>query len=339
MAGATGLPTVDVVICSYTEKRWDLLLDVIASVREQSLQPQQVIVVVDHNQDLYKRLISSATDVVLAENTGPKGLSGARNTGIGLALADVVAFLDDDAEADPRWLERLAAYYDDPDVLAVGGRIDPVWETGRPGHFAQELDWIVGCSYHGMPKVAAQVRNMIGANMSFRREVLADLGGFNTSLGRVGALPLGCEETELCIRAGVREPSGRVVYEPAAIVRHHVPPQRGTLRYMLSRSWSEGISKAQVSRLSGHVHALAPEQRYVRLVLPRAVLRGLREWRQGRDRDGLFRSAAILAVLATTASGYARGRFVHRPSAQRIPSLEPQLLTMHAGGQTNEEST
>ena len=339
MAGATGLPSVDVVICTYTEERWELLLDVIASVREQSLQPQQVIVVVDHNQDLYKRLISSAVDVVLVENMAPSGLSGARNTGIGLARADVVAFLDDDAEADGRWLERLAAFYDDPDVLAVGGRIEPVWADGRPGHFAEELDWIVGCTYRGMPKVAAQVRNMIGANMSFRRDVLEHLGGFNTALGRVGTLPLGCEETELCIRAAIQDANGRVVYEPAALVRHHVPAARGTFRYMLSRAWSEGISKAQVSRLSGRIHALAPEQRYVRLVLPRAVLRGLREWRQGKDRNGLRLAAAILAVLATTASGYGRGRFVHRPSAVAAASSQPDFRYSQVRGQTHEEVT
>lgn len=320
-----GLPLVDVVICSYTEQRWDLLLEVIASVHAQTLQPQQVIVVVDHNQDLYKRLISTTTDVVLIENSGPTGLSGARNTGVGVAMADIVAFLDDDAEAAPDWLERLTAYYDDPDVLAVGGRIEPVWESGRPAHFAEELDWIVGCTYHGMPKVAAAVRNVIGANMSFRRNVLERLGGFNTSLGRVGALPLGCEETEICIRAGVDDPGGRVVYEPAALVRHHVPSERGALRYMLARSWSEGISKAQVSQLVGHERALGPERRYVRLVLPRAVLKGLREWRQRTDRAGLRRAATILAVLAATASGYARGRFVYRPLAQPDPSIHVEF--------------
>jgi hypothetical protein len=90
---------------------------------------------------------------------------------------------------------------------------------------------------------------------------------------------------------------------------------------MLARSWSEGISKAQVSQLVGHERALGPERRYVRLVLPRAVLKGLREWRQRTDRAGLRRAATILAVLAATASGYARGRFVHRPLIQPDPSI------------------
>jgi hypothetical protein len=159
-----------------------------------------------------------------------------------------------------------------------------------------------------MPKVAAEVRNVIGANMSFRADVLDRVGGFNIALGRQDAVPLGCEETELCIRAVIGAPGSRVVYEPAALVHHHVPAARGTLRYMLARSWSEGISKAQVSKVVGHKRALGPERRYVRQVLPRAVFAGVGGWLRGEDPAGLRRAAVIIAVLAATATGYVRGR-------------------------------
>lgn len=308
MLDRIGRPSVSIVICAYTERRWDWLLDVIESVRTQSFAPQEVLVVIDHNEDLYERLSEIVDDVTVVESTGPRGLSGARNTGVGLADSDIVAFLDDDAEAAPDWLERLLAMYDDPDVLAVGGRVEPVWEKGRPGYFGEELDWIVGCSHRGMPKVASEVRNVIGANMSFRLEVLRQIGGFNLSLGRQGTLPLGCEETEICIRSRMGSPGSRIVYEPAALVRHHVPADRGTLRYMLSRSWSEGISKAQVSRIVGHKRALGPERRYVRSVLPRAVIAGVRDWGRGDNPQGLGRAGAVIAVLACTAAGYVRGR-------------------------------
>lgn len=317
MYQTAGVPTVSVVICTYAEERWELLMGALDSVRAQTHPPQQTIVVVDYNMDLYKRLIFTVPDVVIVENAGPKGLSGARNTGAEVANANVVAFLDDDAEAAPDWLERMAAMYDDPDVLAVGGRVEPVWAAGRPGYFAQELDWIVGCTYRGLPKVAAEVRNVIGANMSFRSEVLARVGGFNPSLGRQDALPLGCEETELCIRAVMGAPGSRVVYEPAALVNHHVPAERGTWRYMLARSWAEGISKAQVSRVVGHKRALGPERRYVRQVLPRAVYAGIRGWTRGNDPAGLSRAGAIIAVLACTAAGYVRGRRL--PSGSGAP--------------------
>ncbi|MDN3935304.1 glycosyltransferase family 2 protein [Arthrobacter sp. YD4] len=301
-------PSVSVVICSYTEQRWDLLMRVIDSVHAQTLRPEQVIVVVDHNVDLYKRLVATVQDVTLVESTGPKGLSGARNTGAALVTSDIVAFLDDDAEAEPTWLERLTALYDDSDVLAVGGRVEPVWEGGRPGHFGPELDWIVGCSHRGLPTVASEVRNVVGANMSFRREILQHVGGFNVSLGRQATKPLGCEETEICIRAAIGSPGSRVVYEPAAVVRHHVPVQRGTFRYMLERAWSEGLSKAQVSKVVGHKRALGPERRYVRSVLPRAFVGALSDWGRGKDPQGLQRAGAYVAVLGVTAAGYVSGR-------------------------------
>lgn len=315
-------PTASVVICSYTMERWDLLLKVIGSVQAQTYPAQQIVVVVDHNADLYKRLIDTVRDAVIVENSGPQGLSGARNTGVGCATADVVAFLDDDAEAAPDWLEHLVAFYDDPDVLAVGGRVEPVWEVGRPGHFAEELDWIVGCSHRGLPRVASEVRNVIGANMSFRREVLLQVGGFNVALGRQGAVPLGCEETEICIRSTIGVPGSRVVYEPAAVVHHFVPAERGRLRYMLARAWSEGISKAQVTQLVGHKRTLGPERRYVRRVLPRAVSSGVAQWMLGRQPEGLSRAGAIVAVLAFTTAGYVRGRrFAHAEAGVSAPRL------------------
>lgn len=317
-------PAASVVICSYSEDRWDVLMGALESVRAQTLTPKQTIIVVDYNVELYKRLIFTVSDAVIVENSGPKGLSGARNTGVRVANAEIVAFLDDDAEAAPDWLERLVRLYDDNDVLAVGGRVEPLWESVRPGHFAGELDWIVGCTYRGMPKVATEVRNVIGANMSFRANVLERVGGFNTALGRQDALPLGCEETELCIRAVLGAPGTRIVYEPAALVRHHVPEQRGTLRYMLSRSWSEGISKAQVSRIVGHKRALGPERRYVRQVLPRAVFAGIRAGVQERKPEGFSRAAVIVAVLAATASGYVRGRRMPPATAPLTPREVPE---------------
>ncbi len=295
------------IVCTYTAERWGWLLDVIESLRAQTCAPKEVLVVIDHNEELYERLTGTVGDVTVVRNTGPRGLSGARNTGVDLADSDVVAFLDDDAEAAPDWLERLTALYDDPEVLAVGGRVEPVWESGRPGYFGEELDWIVGCSHRGLPQVASEVRNVIGANMSFRFDVIRKVGGFNLSLGRRGLTPLGCEETEICIRSTMGAPGCRIVYEPAALVRHHVPAVRGTIRYMLSRSWSEGISKAQVSHVVGHKRALGPERRYVRSILPRAVFSAMNDWSRG-DPAGLGRAAALVAVVTCTSAGYLRGR-------------------------------
>jgi glucosyl-dolichyl phosphate glucuronosyltransferase len=87
--------------------------------------------------------------------------------------------------------------------------------------------------------------------MSFRREVFELVGGFTEWLGRLGARPLGCEETELAIRIRQRRPEARLLYDPAAVVHHHVPRQRARWRYFRSRCYAEGLSKAAVSRLVG----------------------------------------------------------------------------------------
>jgi GT2 family glycosyltransferase len=298
-------PRVSVVICTYTDRRWDDVVAAVASVRAQTRPPARTILVVDHNPPLLERARVAFPDALVVPNSGRRGLSGGRNTGVSHAVGDVVAFLDDDARAEPDWLERLAAGYSDPSVLGVGGAAAPVWPGRRPGWLPAEFDWVVGCSYVGLPTAAAPVRNLIGANMSFRRDALDTVGGFTDGLGRVGSRPLGCEETELGIRLRQWRADGRLVYEPAAVVHHRVTEDRAAWRYFCARCYAEGLSKAMVSRRVGARDALETERRYVRSVLPRGVVRGLDPRRRP---PGITSAAAILLGLLVTGAGYARGR-------------------------------
>jgi glucosyl-dolichyl phosphate glucuronosyltransferase len=302
---------ISVVICAYTERRWGDLLAAIASVQQQSSPPFEVIVVVDHNDDLLELLDTHVSGIHLVASTRTGGLAGARNTGVAVATGAVVAFIDDDAVADTDWLKYLGAAYERDDVLGVGGAIEPAWQQGRPSWFPAEFDWVVGCTYRGMPEFAGPVRNLIGANMSFRRDVFDVVGGFNEGVGRVGAVPLGCEETELCIRAASRWPGRTFFYEPQARVHHKVPGDRGHWSYFRSRCYGEGLSKAVVSRLAGATRGLQSERTYVRRALPRGVARALKDG-LGADRSGLRRAGAIMVGLATTTAGYARGRVGRR---------------------------
>jgi GT2 family glycosyltransferase len=316
-----GSPVADVglrfsvVICAYTDRRWEDIVAAVASIGAQTRPPARTILVVDHNPPLLERARVAFPAVLVVPNTGRVGLSGGRNTGVSHAVGDVVAFLDDDARAEPDWLERLAAGYSNPSVIGVGGAATPVWPGQRPSWLPPEFDWVVGCSFVGMPRVAAPVRNLIGANMSFRREVFDTVGGFTDGLGRVGSRPLGCEETELGIRLRQWRAGVRLVYEPAAVVRHRVTTDRMAWRYFCSRCYAEGLSKAMVSRLVGARDALDTERRYVRSVLPRAMVRGLDPRQQHRS-AGIARVGAIVAGLALATAGYARGtlasRLVHR---------------------------
>ncbi len=136
---------VSVVICAFSERRWEQLERAVRSVQAQRHPAHEVLVVIDHNAALYERAVGSLPARVL-QNEEAQGLSGGRNTGVRHAQGDVIAFLDDDAHAEPDWLERLLAGYDRPEVVGVGGGVVPAFERGRPGFLPHEFDWVVGCS-------------------------------------------------------------------------------------------------------------------------------------------------------------------------------------------------
>ena len=307
--------TVAVIICAYTEQRRSATLAAVASVQHQSRPPTDIIVVVDHNPALKDDLTEALPGVRVLANAGTRGLSDARNTGVAGTDCEIVAFLDDDAAAAEDWLEALVAPYADPAVLGVGGQVNPEWESGRPRWFPAEFDWVVGCSYRGMPTSRRAVRNFIGANMSLRRRVLVD-HGFDPGLGRVGTLPTGCEETELCIAVQQGNPEGVLLYEPTARVSHLVPPARGRWSYFRSRCLLEGRSKAGVASLVGSSSATSTERAYLRRTIPAGLARHLGAAVRGRRHDAAA-AAALVSGVSITAFGYLTGR-LRRPPLQAV---------------------
>jgi GT2 family glycosyltransferase len=301
-------PAVSVIICTYTQRRWEIMLAAVVSVGHQTHPALETIVVIDHNQELLERAQATLRDIRVIESDGERGLSAARNTGLSSAGGEIVAFLDDDAVADETWLEELACAYDNPNVVGVGGVATPRWAGGKaPRWLPREFYWTIGCSYRGLPTQAAPVRNPIGANMSFRRAVFERVGGFATGIGRVGRTPLGCEETELSIRARRAYPGGLVLHVPSARVEHLVPAERLSWRYFRSRCWAEGLSKALVTEEVGSTDALSSEWTYTLRTLPSGALGGLLDAVRG-DITGFLRSGAIVAGFLITLAGYLRGR-------------------------------
>jgi glucosyl-dolichyl phosphate glucuronosyltransferase len=299
------LPTLSAVVCAFADDRFDDTLAAVRSLTAQRPEPLEVIVVVDHNPGLRDRL-AAALDVRVVENAGRRGLSGGKNTGVALAGGDVVAFLDDDAVAEPGWVAALLAPFADPQVLGVGGLTLPAWATARPAWWPAEFDWVVGCTFVG--REPGVVRNLLGGNASFRRELFDLVGGFPAHIGRSSgvARPLGCEETEFCIRARQRRPGTTFVFEPRAVIHHRVPDTRERFAYFRSRCYAEGLSKALVAQSVGVRDGLSAERDYTTVALRRGVVRGLRDGLAG-DGDGFRRAGAIVAGLAYAAAGYAVG--------------------------------
>ncbi|MEV0294811.1 glycosyltransferase [Nocardia sp. NPDC050710] len=301
---------VAVVICCYTERRWDLLSACVTEVCAQARPAgAPVILVVDHNPALAIRATAAFPGVLVVENRYAQGLSGARNTGVDAADgAEAVLFVDDDAVPRPGWLAGLSAAFDDPELLAVGGEVLPVWpgDGTRPAWLPPEFDWTVGCDYAGMAPLGSEIRNPIGANMALRRDAVVAVGGFRSVLGRRGTTPSGCEETDLAIRLRAANPGGGIRRIPGAAVDHHVAADRCTGRYLVRRCLAEGGSKATLMRLEGASGALSAEADHALVAIPRAVAGQALAFARG-DRAAAARIWWTVLGLIAAVTGWARG--------------------------------
>jgi GT2 family glycosyltransferase len=327
--------SISVIICAYTEQRWPDLISAIESVQHQTLLPQEIIVVIDHNPALQRRVQETFPHIQVEANRGKQGLSEARNTGISVATGTLIAFLDDDAIANPHWLESISTEFHDPLVLGAGGSVSPLWLEPEPAWFPEEFHWVVGCTYIGMPQKAADIRNPIGANMCIRRDVFATVGGFRSEIGRVGTRPVGCEETELSIRAHQHWPQHMFRYQPEAWVLHRVPRGRANWHYFWSRCYAEGISKAFVSRFVGAKDTLSAESTYTFQTLPMGVLRNIATALLRGQTTGWQKAGAIVSGLAVTTAGYLVGKLFSRPTK----ALGPAPTINHAPVQQAEHET
>jgi len=304
--------SVSVIICCYTWQRLGDIREAVASVQRQTQPPDEIILVVDNNRTLYDLLkleIGGQARVILNESA--RGLSAARNAGIAIAQGELVAFLDDDAIAEPDWLARLVAPFVDPSVYATGGRAKLTWSGGKPKWFPEELDWVVGGSYTWLPQRPTLVSNPHGHNMCFRRDVFSTIGMFDTSLGRRGNRGQAGEEREICLRIAYHLPGAKIVYEPGALVLHKVRYDRARWNYLVKRAYQEGLCKAYIlCRAPTSVRvSLEPERRYFRHLVLRAIpARLIRPWNSSL----LVQSFAIGMCIAATTAGYVLGQWRFR---------------------------
>jgi cellulose synthase/poly-beta-1,6-N-acetylglucosamine synthase-like glycosyltransferase len=295
-----------VVVCAFSAERLDDLTRCLDSVARQSRPADEIIVVIDHNPELLAHVLATTGDraMKVIPSSGQRGLSTARNTGVSAATSDVVVFLDDDALPEVEWLAELLRPFHDPEVVAVGGRIDPAWPTERPWWFPHHLDWTIGCSIPSMPPAGGPIRNVFGASAAFRREALHIVGGFNPKLGRVGKNGAGCEETDVCIRLRQHDAGALILYAPRAVVRHRVTDDRATVRHVLRRCLAEGRSKALLSKRVGGA-ATRAERTYALMVARQFMRDALGGFRHPRR----FGQAAVLICgWGCATAGYARGR-------------------------------
>jgi len=304
------LKRVSVIVSTYSTDRLSYVLSCIASLKKQSLLPHEVILVLDPDEDLvkfYKSHIPEDVRIIISDGYG---LSNARNAGVKASRGEIIAFIDDDAVADRDWLKNLVKNYDDPYVIGAGGLIKPVWKGGRPSWFPEELDWIVGCSYKGLPECRCIVRNPIGCNMSFLRDVFEKVGYFNAEVGRIGKKLLASEETDFSLRALRKIPDSKIIHDPSVIVYHRVPRGRANLRYLMRRSFYEGYSKALIVKYgSKQSCSLSTENRYLKYLLRDALPSRLIRFFEFKSLSQLL---TLLLSTFLVFIGYIYGRTISR---------------------------
>jgi glucosyl-dolichyl phosphate glucuronosyltransferase len=296
---------ISAVVCTHRIERWPWLLECLASLERQTLQPLEIIVVVDGKPEIRELLRQRSGPTITLSTLRPSGLSAARNLGLTRASGTYVAFLDDDAVADASWLETLRAVLEDDTVAGAGGRSVPNWEGKQPPWIPDELLWALGCSYRGMPTTRSEVRNVYGGSACFRRDIFTRFGGFDVNLGRTAAGLAGCEETELCLRVQSRSQGLRFVYEPRAVIHHQVPVDRQKIGYLLSRCAGEGRSKAILRAINGgrSNHPLAREATYLFRTVPNGMVSYTCQFLRG-DGWGLVRASLLATAVIKTSLSY-----------------------------------
>ncbi len=319
-------PSVSVVICAYTLDRWALLDQAVTSVQRQRRRPDEVIVCIDHNDELLARARERWEDaavpvpVQVVANRYDGHLGSARNTGVEHASGDIVAFLDDDAAASEDWLAALLAPYEDPTVVAVGGAPLPRFGAGRPRWFPEGFQWVFGCAYRGLPTTRAPIAHLIGASMSVRRRALVEIGGFHSD---------DHDDMDLSHRVAHGRPGEQILYEPAAVVSHFVPAHRVTWGYFWRRCFRVNRGKVAAFASMGDAANLRAELAFVARTLTLGSLADLRDVARG-DPFGLVRLGAAVAGIALAGAGNLAGRLDlarRRVGRHRGPGRGPRRAT------------
>ena len=239
---------ISAVIC--THNRAAYLRKAIRSLCEQTLDPgrYEVIIVDNGSTDDTKDVVLAAASL---ESTvcwifePALGLNNARNTGWRNAVGEYVAYLDDDAVANPDWLERILDAYQKgrPMLGCVGGRIEPIWEAPRPAWLTDWLAiWLAVSDRLEEPVYSETQQLLAGANMALPRALVEAEGGFSPRLDRTGRSLMSNGDVMMQLRTMRR--GYACFYDPAIAVKHHIHASRLTKKWFVRRLYMEGVSGA-----------------------------------------------------------------------------------------------
>jgi GT2 family glycosyltransferase len=217
-----------------TLNRPDCVRECLTRLARQTPLPDQTVVVDASRDDRTKRVTAEFPGVLYLRNENGFGrMTASRNIGLRVATGDVIAFVDDDAFAHDGWLAALLdSYAADPAAGAVGGRA----LNDQPGEATQGVDRIGRMLPDGThtgnfaadPGRTIEVDHVMGCNMSYRRDVLARLGGFREDYPGISGVR---EDTDMSLR--VKALGYKILFNPACVVDHIGAPQSKGQRFDL----------------------------------------------------------------------------------------------------------
>lgn len=265
---------ISVVVC--TCDRPVLLGRALTSLTRQTLPRGRYEIVVADNGDGSGLEVARRHDVDVTLRVDEAGVSFTRNAGWRAARAPLLAFLDDDAEASPDWLERGIELFTGATV-AAGGPIFPLYDVPPPPWFRDEYELR---TWGDQERVLEPGESFSASNLFLTREALEALGGFDPRLGmRAGTVAVG-EEPALFDKLW-RRPGTRVVYSPELVVHHRVPERKATVRYQLRRAAAAGDAWAvQTSSREHDVVRASRDAAVAAALVGRAALRLRRPWQR-----------------------------------------------------------
>lgn len=240
--------SLSIIVC--TANRHDVLPVALASLLEQDLNPSRFeIIVVDNSADpLHARECSrryageSRIDYVVEPC---QGLANARMAGVARARAERVAFIDDDARAEPAWAEQLLHAFDTvgDQAGAVGGPVAADWGAPRPAWLGDSLLSYLSLLDRGEVLRALEPKEfLVGCNIAFDKQALLSAGGFNRDLGRRSdsGILLSNEDTELVRK--IAASGKKIIYAPRAAVVHRISEDRLRREWFRSRVCWQAVS-------------------------------------------------------------------------------------------------
>ncbi|HZS48343.1 MAG TPA: glycosyltransferase [Blastocatellia bacterium] len=244
-------PDISVIIATYNRAAiLPVALDSIISQKTEDVSYE--ILLIDNNstdetRDVAEGYVSRSNGRLRYILEKKQGVSYARNKGLELSTAPIVAFFDDDVVVAANWVGTVKRIFEqNPQVGCIGGKVLPLWQTEPPKWLTREHWAPLALQDYGNEPFLVNFKKplcLISANLAIRRAVFNEVGLFKPELQRVKDGIGSMEDLELLMRlwqAGVQ-----TMYVPELIAKTWVPLDRTNKRY--HRRWHHG---------NGHFHAL-----------------------------------------------------------------------------------